>query len=713
MASFFDLISQLQSSINDLDAILTGSNTQTVNVNGTNKDSISKAINDQFIALQSMVQGRLTYETKGEMAAAGSPPSGELAEVWNDATKDNNGLYGWSGSAWSLSKYDPSSLLKSLVIAGDLSIKEFVNEQAISNPVKNLPLTENNFSMVWGVAVGNKVLGYFDSAGIWHSEHSHETLPVVMPETENDVLWGVSSGNKLLGYFDGDGVWHSDHTHSELTGLQSATEQNTSDIQRINNALETTSGNQGGWLANEVAVAEEQHVFIHDNLQYRQITPAGANWYAPVVHHYDVVRCLSDYSTNSLEPHTLLSNGEITPEDGVLQQQLVTGQSLSLGSRGYVLNEDGQYEFQGPNGIGDLFTITCPSDLAAHCLTLNNGVRKAGSELIATAELPDGVLGETICSSYMIALATHVKNESGGTIPRLVSSISGVGGVDYAALKKGTSTYNSALARTQEIAAAALVKGWKHIVNQVRIIHGESQGVTTEAEYSGFIREWVTDYQFDLVAITGQRHNPVGVLCQMNTQGNSNFEVPLAQLKAHNDHADIILIGPKYQHPYWDAAHMLAEGYVKTGELEARAMRFWQAKKKWQPLKPSNITAVANQVTIDFNNTIDGINTTAGPVGVLALDTTHISNPGDYGFTCSDNTVAITDISLGADNTSVVITFDNPPADGSSISYALQADLSQPNGGSRGNLRDNDTRDDSRFDDEPLYNWCVAFRLDF
>ncbi len=721
MASLSELLIEIQALIGKVEDIAFGDDTKSVTHNGVTRSSLKKELLDSFSQLQAMVQGRQAFATKALMDASGAPTADAngnfpLSEVWSDST--NNGLYGWNGSAWLLSDYDTISSLNEIVKTGDSSVLNTMNQRTQSSAVKRMPLTENNSKVLWAVTAGDKMLGYFDDDGAWHSDHthpahSHDALPINIPASELDILWGLAVGGKLLGYFDGAGVWHSDHSHAEFTTFENGLNQHASDIERIDAALTNVSGNQGGWLAREVPVAAEQHVFVHDGLQYRQLTPVGSNWHAPVVHHASVVRCLSDYTTGTLEPHTIIGTGEIVPEDSVLQQQLVTGQSLSLGSRGYVLNPDGEYEFKAPDGIGDLFTPVCPSDLVNHCLTLNKGVRKAGSTLIPTAELPDGVLGETVCSSYMIALANYVKDNAGGTLPRLVSAISGVGGVPYASLKKGTAVYSEALARTQEIANAASANGWGHVVNQIRIIHGESQGTTTELEYSGFIREWVSDYQVDLVAITGQRRNPVGIVCQVNTQNTANLEVPLGQLKAHNDHADIILIGPKYQHAYFDSAHMLAVGYVKTGELEARAMRFWQAQKKWQPLKPVAISASANQVTIDFNNTVAGTDATAGPVGDLALDTTLLTNPGNYGFVCSDAGVSITNVEVGANKTSVVITFDNSPALGSSISYALQTNLAQPDGGPRGNLRDNDNRDQSRFDATPLYNWCVAFRMIF
>lgn len=104
MSSFFDLVEQLQSSIDALDQLISGSDVETVNIKGVERATVAKAIKDNFSTLQTMVQGRLTYETKAAMDAAGAPPNGELAEVWND-TAVNNGIYGYSGS-WIKSDFD-------------------------------------------------------------------------------------------------------------------------------------------------------------------------------------------------------------------------------------------------------------------------------------------------------------------------------------------------------------------------------------------------------------------------------------------------------------------------------------------------------------------------------------------------------------------------------------------------------------------------------
>ncbi|WP_105215688.1 hypothetical protein [Pseudoalteromonas sp. T1lg22] len=117
MSSFFSLVAELETLLGQLNTILAGDDNETVTVNGVNKDSISKAIKDNFSALQAMVQGRLAFETKAAMDSAGAPPSGELAEVWNDPTEANNGLYGFSEGTWVKSTYDIPTYISNLQLA--------------------------------------------------------------------------------------------------------------------------------------------------------------------------------------------------------------------------------------------------------------------------------------------------------------------------------------------------------------------------------------------------------------------------------------------------------------------------------------------------------------------------------------------------------------------------------------------------------------------
>lgn len=718
MATLLEQIANIQSLYEDLEALAFGDENTSATHNGQTRDSLAKAIKGKFDALQAMVQGRLTYETKAAMDSAGAPPAGELAEVWNDSTLENNGLYGWDGSGWVASGYDPKKILSGDIAEAKSSVSNTDDSLRIASQIKSLPLTNNSLDFIWAVKANDKILGYFDSVGKWHSDHDHEGLPTPAVLTESvDMIWGVASNGLVLGYFDSAGKWHSDHDHDEFQQLQDQINSQQSQIDNIN----VTGASASDYLVREDNSGATTQIIAHDGAAEKQITVDGHNWQSPVVHHQNIVRCFSDYTTSILKPHTILPTGEIIPEQQVLMQQLVTGQSLSLGSRGYVIDPAGPYTFDSdPVGVGRLFTPSCPDEFTEHCLTLNNGVRRAGTTLVPSAELPDGVLGETVCSSYMIALASVVRDKSYGTMPRLAAAISGTGGVPYDSLKKGTSVYSGALARITEIKNAAELQGWQHVVSHVRIIHGESQAAAvdpidyTEDGYAAVLRKWVSDYQADISLITGQSNVIPGVVCQMNTGAFNAFEIPLAQLKAANENDDIILIGPKYQYPYHDEAHMLAEGYVKLGEQESRVLLHWMAGRKWQPLAPESVSLSGTTVTIELNNADAISDDIAGAVGDIVLDTTLVSDPGNYGFELTDENISITSVTV-IDSNHIAIELSGQPAVGSYLHYALHESLANAPAGPRGRgcIRDSDTRLISRFDNDYVYNWLVSFRHQF
>lgn len=121
MSNFPDLLTDFEEAVEALKVKLSQDASKSTTYNGESIQSIAKDVEDRFAAISAMVQGRLAYETKAEMDATGAPPQGtELAEVWRDSTVDNNGLYGWTGSAWEKSPISSYSLLRNEFAQGDL-----------------------------------------------------------------------------------------------------------------------------------------------------------------------------------------------------------------------------------------------------------------------------------------------------------------------------------------------------------------------------------------------------------------------------------------------------------------------------------------------------------------------------------------------------------------------------------------------------------------
>ncbi len=149
-ANFFKLVAEFQRNIDWLNTVLLGDSNSTIIIDEVEKPSIDKAvkdkldpveadllakyaaiekqINDNWDALDSDIQQKwlaLNNDIDSKWAAISAITHGsrivketltalqattgnadQLAEVWNDPTEVNNGLYGWSGNAWLKSPYD-------------------------------------------------------------------------------------------------------------------------------------------------------------------------------------------------------------------------------------------------------------------------------------------------------------------------------------------------------------------------------------------------------------------------------------------------------------------------------------------------------------------------------------------------------------------------------------------------------------------------------
>nr|WP_314877334.1 hypothetical protein [uncultured Pseudomonas sp.] len=461
----------------------------------------------------------------------------------------------------------------------------------------------------------------------------------------------------------------------------------------------------------QAAIANEK-VWAYDPQGATQVTQAGT-WLAAQAGAYDIIRGLKS-SDGSPQPHSILADGRILRDGQVLLHKLSTGQSLALGSRGLVLDANGEYTIDGKKG--NLFSPFTPKGYSDFLFTLPGGPRPTSwvgaTALEPVREYVSGVAGETPATSYMLAFRRwHERTSS--ISPRLLYSISALGGTAYAGLEKGTSVYNNALAHVTAAKNIAAAKGWDYQVQSLSIVHGESQTNTTQAEYVAILAEWVSDYRTDIVGITGQAIAPLAYISQMLTGETGTIPaIPLAQLQSHNENPNVVMVGPKYAYPYFDTYHMQAEGYIKTGELEARAERLTQVSSKWQPLKVLSATLSGSVITLRLNNLPNGNASASGPIGRLAADTALVTDPGKLGFQLSAGTIET--IVLGADGASILITATAAIAAGTVLTYALQPQLSSPQTGAgrRGCIRDTDLRDFSRFDNKPLYNWLCAFSME-
>ena len=323
---------------------------------------------------------------------------------------------------------------------------------------------------------------------------------------------------------------------------------------------------------------------------------------------------------------------------------------------------------------------------------------------------------ETMSSSF----ANHVTKAArdvvlvgqpaGKTSHDLLISGHGIGGTAYVGLKKGTAAYANGLAQAQAGHDLALAAGKTHVVRAVTNVHGESDSNLANAAYEANLLEWQSNYETDVTAITRQ----VEAIPMLHTQFSSwtrltglpaTSIIPGAQLAAHeNAPGKIVLVGAKYHLPYVaDGVHLTNEGYRHMGEDYAKVYRRVILEgQPWEPVRPKTVTRAGAVVTVKMHV----------PAPPLVLDTTIVSNPGNFGFEWSDGgpTPTIVSVALSGPDT-VVITLSAAPSGASPrLRYAFTGTSGArggPTTGPRGNLRDSD-KTPSRSGYE-LYNWCVHF----
>ena len=309
-----------------------------------------------------------------------------------------------------------------------------------------------------------------------------------------------------------------------------------------------------------------------------------------------------------------------------------------------------------------------------------------------------------------------IHSAMGGEISELASShqtlhtTAAKGNCEYDCLKKNGSEDPFQLSIDQVNAAENIAAAWSctHTVEAVTLVHGEKDhNIGTTTYYTDMI-DLQDDYETDVQAATGQVAALPLFLSQFSAwtdYGDTTSLIPYAQLDAALDDSDIYLVGPKYALPYAaDGLHLTAAGYQQLGEYYGHAYHQTVVDSSpWTPLYPSSVARSGAVITITFSV----------PTTPLVLDTTTVSNPGDYGFEFYDDSgpsETIQSVALSG-NDKVIITLTGAPSGaGKRIRYAYTGSAGNDGGpttGPRGNLRDSDATS-SRLN-FGLWNWCVHF----
>lgn len=297
--------------------------------------------------------------------------------------------------------------------------------------------------------------------------------------------------------------------------------------------------------------------------------------------------------------------------------------------------------------------------------------------------------------------------------------ISNVGASDssYATQKRGTANFALGIHQFQTAphALAHLLLSCRP--RAVFAVAGNGGHDWNDPNYGLSMRQWQADYQTEIQRVTGVTdpipmfHSQISEWTCPIMGSNATAVSPYALLaEAEANPTKTVLVCPRYMLPHavegadFPGVHLSNEGNRWLGEYYAKAYKKVVVDgQTWTPLKPRSITRNGAVITAVFDV----------PVPPLVLDTTLVSNPGNYGFEFTDDSgspPAITQVQITGPD-SVTITLSRVPTGANQrLRYAYTGVPGNPAGpttGPRGNLRDSDSTP-SLFG-YTLYNWCVHF----
>jgi hypothetical protein len=317
----------------------------------------------------------------------------------------------------------------------------------------------------------------------------------------------------------------------------------------------------------------------------------------------------------------------------------------------------------------------------------------------------------------------------------LLVSLAGRNGLTYWCLRKGgcnfldpsyLNAFDESMKQVEDAKAIAAAKGKTYVVRAVTVVHGESddyawatgtQEVPLDGtdgtpgainSYTDALLEWQRDYEAGVKTRSGQTLGVPMLISQFS--GWNDFprsHVTQMQFEAMmKSQYKVSIVTPGYILEWHDdCRHYNNHGERHLGEYFAKAYNTIVVEgKKWAPVHPTNVTIAGSVITAKFYV----------PVPPLVLDTTRVTDPGNFGFEVADeagNELAISKVELdGADT--VKVTLANAPAGKTKLRYAFKGTPHSCPGrfvGPRGNLRDSDaTASQNGYE---LFNWGVHFEV--
>lgn len=322
--------------------------------------------------------------------------------------------------------------------------------------------------------------------------------------------------------------------------------------------------------------------------------------------------------------------------------------------------------------------------------------------LVDLVESLVGLYGETHLSG-----AGYWLNKPGvveGTSALLFDTV-GLGGAPLSSLWKGTQNYANFIRAVERGKAIADYAGLSFEVPCVLMDQGESDYGASSASYLTNLLQLQADLTTDINAITGGT-GQVKLLCWSPSSWTAaSYALTTAGSPigvtdgALNYPTRIGAIGPQYFNTYWDVdgVHALSRGLRTFGEYEGRAVAAVRGGGSTGGLFATSAAVVGTALTVTFNANI-------------ALDTTLVSDPGQYGVRLFNGASEIALSGIVVSGNQLTATVASAPGAGSwKIGIAdkgIAGNAAGPTTGPRSNIRDA-SADLASDGATHLYNWAL------
>ncbi|HIE9701116.1 TPA: hypothetical protein ACXRZJ_005364, partial [Klebsiella quasipneumoniae subsp. similipneumoniae] len=243
------------------------------------------------------------------------------------------------------------------------------------------------------------------------------------------------------------------------------------------------------------------------------------------------------------------------------------------------------------------------------------------------------------------------------------------------------------------------------------LIHGNANAAigTSVASYRTAMENLRLQYQSVINNASGGEYSLPMFLGQLSnvmpyggTAGTTKSNtIGIAQYQEARDNELIHLASAQYARPYSDGEHLTSIGYRTEGEVIGSVIGNWLNDNSKSSLVPveSGVVQSGNTITIPVK----------GCVGDLVIDTSRVTDPGNYGFLLEGATISSVAVSGSGASAQIVITKTDSTL-ATRVSYAETGIAGQGPGavnGSRGCIRD--SQPGTSLSGLPLYNDLAVF----